>query len=319
MNVLVTGCAGFIGSNIVEHLINTKGFTVYGVDNFITGLPENIRHLSDKFTFIRGDLRDNKTCMRVTRGIDVVCHQAALPSVPRSVEDPITSNDHNVNATLMLLQACVANNVKKIVYASSSSVYGDNKIMPRKENLLPMPKSPYAVSKLTGEYYLRAFCSTYDIDALSLRYFNVFGRRQNPKSQYAAVVPKFMTAAINDSKITIYGDGKQTRDFTYIDNVVKANVLGILTDRELKGEVVNIACGKKYNLLKMLDIIGEISGKELDVVFSDSRVGDVKDSLADIKKAKKLIGYVPEVDFNEGMKRTYKYYKWWSDGKRAEV
>jgi nucleoside-diphosphate-sugar epimerase len=317
MNVLVTGCAGFIGSNIAEKLIGSKGFNVYGVDNFITGLPENIQHLDTKMSFIRGDLRDHKTAMRVTRGIDVVCHQAALPSVPRSVDDPITSNDHNVNATLSLLNACVANNVKKIVYASSSSVYGDNKIMPRKEDLLPMPKSPYAVSKLTGEYYLRAFSSTYGIDSITLRYFNVFGARQNPKSQYAAVIPKFMVAAINGDPITIYGNGKQTRDFSYIDNVVNANILAILSDRELKGEVVNIACGKKYSLLKMIDILNDITGGKVKVNFEEPRVGDVMDSLADIRRAKKVIGYVPEVDFIDGMKRTFKYYKGWVNGKRT--
>jgi nucleoside-diphosphate-sugar epimerase len=317
MNVLVTGCAGFIGSNIADRLVNTKGFTVYGVDNFITGLPENIIHLDGKISFIRGDLRDHKTAARVTRGIDVVCHQAALPSVPRSVDDPITSNDHNVNATLSLLNACVANGVKRVVYASSSSVYGDNKTMPRREDLLPMPKSPYAVSKLTGEYYLRSFSSTYGLDTITLRYFNVFGARQNPKSQYAAVIPKFMISALKGEPIKIYGNGKQTRDFSYIDNVVNANILAILSDREHCGDVMNIACGKKYSLLKMVDILEDISGKKIKVEFEDPRVGDVMDSLADIKKAKRLIGYSPEVNFNDGMKRTFKYYKGWLDGKRT--
>jgi nucleoside-diphosphate-sugar epimerase len=317
MNVLVTGCAGFIGSNIADRLVNSKGFTVYGVDNFLTGLPENIQHLDKKMSFIRGDLRDHKTADRVTRGIDIVCHQAALPSVPRSVDDPITSNDHNVNATLSLLNACVANGVKKIVYASSSSVYGDNKIMPRREDLLPMPKSPYAVSKLTGEYYLRSFSSTYGLDAVTLRYFNVFGARQNPKSQYAAVIPRFIVSTLKDEPIKIYGNGKQTRDFSYIDNVVNANVLAILSDREFSGDVMNIACGKKYSLLKMVDILEELSGKDINIEFDKPRIGDVMHSHANIKKAKRLINYSPEVDFYDGMKRTFKYYKGWLDGKRT--
>ena len=314
MKILVTGCGGFIGSNIVASLIDMGTFEVYGVDNFMTGREENIRHLRDKFTFIRGDLRDQKTCIRVTRGIDVVCHQAALPSVPRSVNDPVLSNDNNVGATVSLLNACVANNVEKVVYASSSSIYGDNKIMPRKEGLLPMPKSPYAVSKLAGEHYMKAFNSTYGIDTVSLRYFNVFGPNQDPQSQYSAVVPRFMNAALRGKPVTIYGNGKQTRDFSFVSNVVNANILAITDSEKFNGMAMNIACGKKYTLLKMLDIIEDIAGVEIERKFANSRVGDVRDSLASISKARKKMGYVPAVDFKEGLKRTFEYYKGWVNG-----
>lgn len=313
--ILLTGVAGFIGSNIAERLVK-NGDTVVGIDNLLTGKHDNIKHLEveDNFSFIIGDLRDYDICNLVTGDVDVVCHQAALPSVPRSVDDPITSNMHNVTATVNLLRACVKNGVKRVVYASSSSVYGDAPVLSKIEDLRPMPKSPYAVSKLAGEYYMGAFNKTYGIDTASLRYFNVFGARQNPKSQYAAVIPKFMIAALKGEDMVIYGDGLQSRDFTFIDNVVNANVLAINSKENLNGEFMNIACGEKHTLIKLCEEIKNIVGSDSKIIYSKERFGDVKHSLADITKANKILGYKPEVGFIDGLNKTFEFYKRWSDG-----
>jgi len=313
--VLITGCAGFIGSNILRHFLKyKKSWDIIGVDNLITGGMENINDLLGDFEFVKGDLISRDVCQEITRGVELICHQAALPSVPRSVDDPIKSNENNVTATVNLLKAAVDNRVRRVVYASSSSVYGDNPVMPRKEDMLPMPKSPYAVSKLTGEYYMGAFNKCYDIDTCSLRYFNVFGPRQNPKSQYAAVIPKFITAAIKEEPITVYGDGLQSRDFSFIDNNIDANLRVLESQKDLKGEVINIACNKQYTLLDMIRDIEEIVEHRLNVKFEDARRGDVKHSLADIAKAETLLGYKSKVEFKEGLIRTFEYYKGCADG-----
>lgn len=314
--VCISGVCGFIGSNIADRLVG-DGHDVIGIDNLLTGKLENIKQLilEDNFKFVRGDLRDYDTCLKVTNGVDVVCHQAALPSVPRSVDDPITSNMHNVTATVNLLRACVKNGVKRVSYASSSSIYGDSITLPKTEDMCPRPKSPYAASKLAGEYYMGAFNRTYDIDTVSLRYFNVFGKRQDPNSQYAAVVPKFMIATLRGEDMVIYGDGKASRDFTFIDNVVDANILAINNKFVFGGEFMNIACGERHTINELCEEIKRISGGDSKIINSDERCGDVKHSLAGISKAERILGYKPRVDFKEGLMRAFEFYKGWCDGK----
>lgn len=265
--------------------------------------------LSKNFKFIEGDLRDFELCRKLTKGVDMICHQAALPSVPRSVRDPIASNEHNVVVTLNLLRAAVENGVSRVVYASSSSAYGNTPTLPKVETMAPNPISPYAVSKLAGEYYMRAFNSTYGIDTVSLRYFNVFGPHQNPNSEYAAVIPKFIYAALGKDHITIYGDGKTSRDFTFIDNVVDANMRALTNKNNLNGDVINIACGKSTTLLDLASTVENLIGRSVEISFDAERSGDVKHSLADISKAKRLLGYKPEVNFKQGLKGAFKYYK----------
>jgi len=307
MKIILSGCAGFIGSNILRELI--KKHDVIGIDNLLTGHIENIEDVRDEFEFVLGDLTDIDTCNKVCKGADMICHQAALPSVPRSISDPIKSNFNNVTATVNLLKAAVDNDVKRIVMASSSSVYGNQPTLPKIETMIPAPVSPYAVSKLTGEYYLKSFCNMYGIDGVSLRYYNVFGPRQDQNSAYAAVIPKFITAALSGNPITVYGDGSQSRDFTFIDNVINANIRALKSEKNLNGEVINIACGKSYTILDLIDVIEKVSGKTLNVIFDKDRAGDVKHSLADISKAEQLLGYVPIVGFEEGIKTAYNYYR----------
>jgi len=304
--LLLTGAAGFIGSNILEKLVDK--YEIIGVDNLSTGSKLNVEPFMKDFEFRLEDLRKYSVCEELTKDVDLVCHQAALPSVPRSIKNPRATNENNVTATVNLLKAAKCNGVKRVVYAASSSAYGDTTVLPKKEKMSPNPLSPYAVSKLAGEYYMKAFAKSFDIDTVSLRYFNVFGPRQSPKSQYAAVVPNFITAAINDKEITVHGDGKQSRDFSYIENVVSANILALENKKDLEGEVINVACGKRYTLVNLLDEIEDLTGKELNVTNVDSRVGDVKHSQADITKAIKLLKYKPKVDFKKGLKLSYKYY-----------
>jgi len=304
--LLISGVAGFIGSNILEKLMDE--YEIVGVDNMSTGSRANVDPFLKDFELRVEDLRKYSVCDELTRDVDLVCHQAALPSVPRSIKNPRATNENNVTATVNLLKAAKCNGVERVVYAASSSAYGDTKVLPKKENMVPNPLSPYAVSKLAGEYYMKAFAESFDIDTVSLRYFNVFGPRQSPKSQYAAVVPNFITAAINDQKIVVHGDGKQSRDFSYIDNVVNANILALKSKKDLGGEVINIACGERYTLLNLLDEIRDLTGKELNVTHIETRAGDVKHSQADITKAKELLKYKPKVDFKKGLKLSYKYY-----------
>lgn len=308
---LVTGGAGFIGSNLVEALLK-KGAFVRVIDNFSTGkrenLPSNTHCSQSTVEVIEGDLRDYEIVCKAVQGIDVVFHQAALPSVPRSVQDPITTSEVNVNGTLNVLKAAVDSDVKRVVYASSSSVYGDNPELPKHEEMVQNPLSPYAVSKLAGEKYCQVFSRVYGIHTISLRYFNVFGSRQDPTSQYAAVIPKFITSILRDEQPIIYGDGEQSRDFTYIDNVVHANILAAITDCP-PGLVINCACNQQTTLNQLIRQINVVLKKNVQPIYSNVRVGDIKHSYASIKKATELIRYVPIESFQSGLANTIEWYK----------
>ena len=304
---LVTGGCGFIGSHIAEYLVS-QGEEVRVLDNLSTGKRENITQFSEKVEFVEGDLLDQKTVEAAVEGIDYVLHQAALPSVPRSIEDPVTSNRVNVEGTVILLHACVKAKVKRVVYAASSSAYGDQQAPVKSEDLLPRPKSPYAVSKLAGEYYLQAFTACYGLETVALRYFNVFGPRQDPHSQYSAVIPKFITAMLRGQRPTIYGDGTQTRDFTYVLNNVLANVAAT-TARDVAGQVFNIACGTSFSLLDLVREINSILGTSIEPIFAPPRAGDVRHSLADISAAQQKLNYKVAIDFKEGLRRTIEWYR----------
>ncbi|MFW6172156.1 MAG: SDR family oxidoreductase [Elusimicrobiota bacterium] len=303
---LVTGGAGFIGSHIVDELLK-KGEKVVVVDNFSTGRKENLSHIIDDIDLIEGDIRDRELMNKICKGVKCVLHQAALRSVPRSVDNPVATNDVNVNGTLNLLIAARDNEVEKFVYASSSSVYGDTQELPKIETQRPLPISPYAVSKLTGEHYCRAFSHTFGMDTVSLRYFNVFGPRQSPESKYAAVVPIFIKQAKQDSPLTVHGDGKQSRDFTYVKNVVNANILAA-EKNNISGEVFNIACNNRYTVLDVAEEILKNLNKNVPKEHYPPRKGDVRHTQADISKAKEMLGYEVEVNFEEGMKKTVHSY-----------
>jgi UDP-glucose 4-epimerase len=299
---LVTGGGGFIGSNLVQALIE-RGQAVRVLDNFSTGRRENLAGFANKFELIDGDIRDFAVVEHAVNGIDYVLHQAALGSVPRSVQDPLTSNDVNVNGTLNLLWAAKKAHVKRFVMASSSSIYGNTPQLPKEESMLPNPISPYAVSKQAGERYTLSFHAVYGMPAVVLRYFNVFGPKQDPNSQYAAVIPRFITALMSGRSPVVYGDGEQSRDFTYIDNVVQANLLAC-TAPEAPGHAMNIACGNRYSLNTLLQLLAEIMGKKVQPVYETERPGDVKHSMASIERAKHLLGFSPTINFKEGLKRT---------------
>jgi len=304
---LVTGGAGFIGSNIVEELVNT-GEKVRVIDNFITGKRENLNQVIDKIELIEGDILDIKKLKFALKNVDFVLHQAALRSVPRSVEDPVSTNEVNIRGTLLLLKYAKEANVKRVVFASSSSIYGDAPELPKKETQLPAPISPYAVSKITGEYYCYVYSKIYGLETVCLRYFNVFGPKQDPASEYAAVIPKFIMCALKDQQFEIHGDGLQSRDFSYIDNVVEANILASKA-KNVSGEVFNIACGKSYKLMDIVNIIKNTLKKDLKYIHTKSRIGDVRHTLADISKAQKLLKYKVKTDFKQGMKKTIAYFK----------
>jgi len=297
---LVTGGAGFIGSNIVEELLK-RGDFVRVLDNFSTGRRSNLDKFKNDIDLIEGDIRSYHVVQKACQGIDFVLHQAALPSVPRSIFDPITSNDVNVNGTLNILHAAKECNVKRVIYASSSSVYGDNPKSPKSEDFIPNPKSPYAVSKLTGEYYCKVFHQIYGLETVSLRYFNVFGLRQDPNSQYAAVIPKFLKMIKNGQSPTIHGDGNQSRDFTFVKNNVDANLIAC-TAPNAAGKVFNIACGESYSLNQLVELLNNILGTNIQPQYGPERSGDVKHSLADISRAKEDLNYRPLVMFKEGLK-----------------
>ncbi len=299
---LVTGGAGFIGSHIVEELVRC-GKKVRVIDNLCTGKREYLNSVKSKIELIIGDIRDLKTLRKAVKGIDYVIHQAALRSVPRSIENPGDTNEVNITGTLNVLIASRDAKVNRVVYASSSSVYGDSKELPKRETLPPAPISPYAVSKLTGEYYCRVFSKTFGLETVSLRYFNVFGPRQDPKSLYAAVVPKFIEWAMKNQKLQIHGDGKQSRDFTYIANVVQANILATKVKRT-NGEAYNVACNERYTVLQIAEAIAKVLEKKLEYNFLPTRKGDVRHTLADISAIKKNLGYSPKVRFMDGMKIT---------------
>lgn len=298
---LVTGGAGFIGSNVASALL-ARGDTVRVLDNFSTGLRANLRALEGA-EVVEGDIRSYHIVQEAMEGVDYVLHQAALPSVPRSVRDPITSNDVNVVGTLNVLTAARDAKVKRLVYAGSSSVYGRTPGLPKRESMPPSPISPYAVSKLTGEHYCQSFTELYGFETVILRYFNVFGPRQNPKSEYAAVVPKFIHMVLHGEHPTINGDGTQTRDFTYVENVVQANLLAAVKEG-VAGRVFNIATGQQVALLEMLHIVERLVGKKVEPCFQPRRTGDVEHSLASIDEARARLGYEPGVSLEEGLRRS---------------
>jgi len=304
MKVVVTGSAGFIGSNLAEELLKKHEVTV--IDNLSTGRIENLDQIMDKINFIEGSITDLNLLKDAFSGSDTVFHQAAIPSVQRSVDNPIASNEANVEGTLKVLVAARDCGVRKVVYASSSSAYGDTPTLPKKEDMKPNPKSPYAISKLAGEYYCRVFSEVYGLKTACLRYFNVYGPRQNPNSQYAAVIPKFITRVLAHEPPVIYGDGKQTRDFTFVKDVVKANILAMQSPAE---GVFNIACGQRVSLNELAGKIMEITGIKLDPIYDKPRQGDVRDSLADITEARRELGYEPDFDLNLGLEGTIKWFR----------
>lgn len=303
---LVTGGAGFIGSNLCIALLE-RGFGVRVLDNLVTGREENLQGYEREIEMIRGDIRNPDEVAKAVKGVDVVFHQAALPSVPRSVADPWTSNEYNVTGTLNVFIAARDHGVKRVVYASSSSVYGNTEVLPKVETMVPRPMSPYAVSKLTGEVYGRVFTELYGLETVGLRYFNVFGPRQDPNSEYAAVIPKFIKALLAQESPTIYGDGEQSRDFTFITDVVEANILAAEAPG-VGGEVFNIACGHRTTLNELLEMVRSITGSTVETVYTDPRPGDVKHSLADIDKAQRLLGYQPRIGMEEGLQNTVEWF-----------
>lgn len=312
--VAVTGGAGFIGSNLSRELV-ARGYEVTIIDNLSTGKLRNIKDIRRQVNFIRGDIRDIKTLQQAFRGLDFVLHQAALPSVPRSINDPAGSHDVNVNGTFNVLLAAGQQKVRKVVLASSSSIYGNRKnfgtvkIKNKREAMKPMPLSPYAVNKLIGEEYAKVFAHIFQVPTVCLRYFNVFGPYQDPHSEYSAVIPKFIKLLIADQRPLIHGNGLQSRDFTYIDNVVRANILAMTSDSVGHGETMNIACGASITLRQLVAGINRIIKKNIDPKFGPRRAGDVKHSSADIRKAKRLIGYTPHIDFDDGLRRTIAWYQ----------
>lgn len=304
---LVTGGAGFIGSHIVDELVRL-GESVRVLDNLSTGKRENLGNIIERIEFIEGDICDLETVRTAVRGVDYVLHQAALPSVPRSIVDPMTSHDVNATGTLNVLIAARDSQVRRVVYASSSSVYGNNPTLPKHEEMPTNPLSPYAVSKLAGENYCRVFYQVYGLPTVVLRYFNVFGPRQDPTSQYSAVIPKFITMLLRGEQPTIYGDGTQSRDFTFVTNVVYANLLACEC-KEANGQVFNIACGQRYTLLDLCDRLNQLTGATIAPRFSAQRRGDIIHSLADIGRARTILGYEPLVDWHTGLARTVDWYR----------
>jgi UDP-glucose 4-epimerase len=302
---LVTGGAGFIGSNIVEALVR-KGEQVRVLDDFSTGDPANLAAVRQRVEIIEGDLRDMNAVRRAVAGVTYVCHQAALRSVPRSVDDPLSTDAVNTHGTLQLLVAAREAAVRRVVYASSSSVYGDSPVLPKVEDQTPAPISPYAVAKLAAELYCRMYTRLYGLETVSLRYFNVFGPKQSPESKYAAVVPLFMRAALNDEPIVVHGDGEQSRDFTYIDNVVQANLLACTTPG-VGGEVFNVACNSRHSVLEIALTVQKLLGRKLTIEHTAVRAGDVRHTQASIEKAARLLNYHPTVGFEDGMRRTFEH------------
>jgi nucleoside-diphosphate-sugar epimerase len=300
--VLVTGGAGFIGSHLAERLCR-EGHRLRVLDNFATGRRESLASIHDEVELVEGDVRSYEQVHRCVRDCELVFHQAALPSVPRSVQDPVTSHESNATGTLNVLLAARDEGVRRVIFASSSSVYGANRELPSREETPALPIAPYAVAKLAAENYCRAFSEVYGLETVSLRYFNVFGPRQDPLSEYAAVVPRFSTAMLDGRPPVVYGDGEQSRDFTYIDNAVEANLLAA-TAPGVDGQVFNIACGEAISLNTLLEELRGVTGSEVDAVHEAPRRGELRHSLADISRARATLGYVPGVSFREGLSRT---------------
>lgn len=308
-NFLVTGGAGFIGSNLVQALLS-RGDRVRVLDNFSTGRRENLDLPSDLKTnmeVLEGDIADLSTCQKATKDIEYVLHQAAIPSVPRSVALPLESNIANIDGTLNLLVAARDAGVKRLIFASSSSVYGNAPGYPRKETILPDPLSPYAVQKLTAEHYLRVFYELYGLETVSLRYFNVFGPHQDPDSDYAAVIPLFIKAFLTGTQPTVFGDGEQSRDFTYVDNVVYGNLLAVEA-QDAPGKVMNLACGGQLTLNQLLALLRQITGSDVEAVYTDPRPGDVRHSWADITLSEQILNYKTHVSLEDGLRRAVDYF-----------
>jgi len=305
--VLVTGGAGFIGGHITETLVKA-GAQVEVFDNLSHGSRANLASVADKIQFRSGDLRSPDDCLAATAGKSVIFHLAALGSVPASVDDPQGYHDVNCTGTLNLLVAAKRAGVKRVVYSASSAAYGDSPILPKQEGMVPAPKSPYAITKLVGEYYLRTFAEVYGLSTVSLRYFNVFGPRQNPRSQYAAVIPAFIDTLRRGKSPFIYGDGEQTRDFCHVENVVRANLLAGCCPRPLVGEVYNVACGERISLNELYTIIKTSMGSNLEPVYQPPRIGDVRDSLADISLIRQDLGYEPSILVRPGLAATVQWY-----------
>ncbi len=308
-NVLVTGGGGFIGSNLTEALLK-QGHAVRVLDNFSTGKKENLifKEPYSFFEMMEGDIRDLTVCRRAMKDMEYVFHQAALPSVQRSVEDPVTSNAVNVGGGVHVLLAARDAGVKRLIYASSSSVYGDTPTLPKEEGMPPNPLSPYALQKYVGEQYCRLFFQLYGLETVSLRYFNIFGPKQDPTSHYSAVIPRFIDALLEGRSPIVFGDGEQSRDFTYIDNVVHANLLAMAA-AHLDGEAINIACGRRTSLNQLLSFLRERVGSKVLPTYEEPRRGDVRHSLAEIRKGKQILAYEPKVDVEAGLKKTVEYFE----------
>lgn len=306
MNFLVTGGAGFIGSHLAAELIQ-RGETVRVVDNLATGHPGNLDPIHGRIEFVEGDIAEMETAERVVRDMDIVLHQAALPSVPRSINNPRASHDANLTGTLNVLIAARDHNVKRVVLASSSSVYGNSLKLPKAETFEPQPLSPYAVTKLAGEFYARVFADLYGLSTICLRYFNVFGPRQDPNSQYAGALAKFVSCALHHQPYPVYGDGEQSRDFTYVENVVNANLHAAYAEID-RSVVVNVAGGAQTSLNQVIALLNELTQQDLPTVYGEKRAGDVLHSHADISLARALLGYEPTVDVREGLRRTLEWY-----------
>ena len=308
LSFLITGGGGFIGSNLVEYLLKNNAKKVKVLDNFSNGFKENLEefHSNPSFELIEGDIRNLQTCKDAMEDIDYVSHQAALGSVPRSINDPATTNEVNITGFLnMMIALKESDSVKRMVYAASSSTYGDSKALPKVEDKIGNPLSPYAVTKYVNELYANVFATTYNTDVIGLRYFNIFGPKQSPKGAYAAVIPLFMEAIKTDKAATINGDGEQTRDFTFIENAVQANIKGFFATKEAANEVFNIACGERISVNYLWENINSIANKSVNANYGPSRQGDVRDSLANISKAERLLGYKPEFSVKEGLKITW--------------
>ena len=303
---LVTGGAGFIGSHIVRRLLK-EGAAVRVIDNLSTGKKERLHDIRSSIEFIADDLTDSSVCDRAVRGVEYVFHQAAVPSVYRSIQDPMGTNEANVTGTLNLLETCRKEGVRRLVYAASSSAYGDTQVLPKKEDMAPNPLSPYALQKFVGERYCKLYNDLYGLETVSLRYFNVFGPSQDPWSEYSAVIPKFATRLQSGQSLLVYGDGEQSRDFTYVDNVVEANMLAIRAPRAA-GAVMNIGCGESLTLNRLIRLLEEILQVQATVDYQPPRPGDVRHSLADINLARDILGYRPTVPVIEGLRRTVEFF-----------
>ena len=304
----MTGAAGFIGRSIAAALL-ARGESVRGVDSFITGKRENLVGL-EEMEFLRGDLADPAVCAEACEGVEIVFHEAALASVPRSVADPVATNVHCVDATLNVLVAARDAGVRRAIYAGSSAAYGDSATLPKHEGMLPNPITPYAVAKLAGEHYMRSFTRVYGLETVVLRYFNVFGPHQDPNSHYSGVLAIFCHKLLAGDPVTIYGDGGQSRDFTYIDNVVEGNLLAAAAPAEkVSGQMMNLATGSNASLNETFEILKELTSYKGKPTYAEARTGDIRDSLADIKRARELLGYAPSVNFREGLRRTVEWYK----------